>query len=126
MTQTGCYPAGAAADPRAPWNRADPPLRAFDVDAEVTLVRTARVVTACYADAPDPADALLVSADEAYRADYLPLDDVISFARAMAHRALADPQTRKADPTGRRRAYLRAIERSAEGWRTDEARYAQA
>lgn len=126
MTQTGCYPAGAAADPRAPWNRADPPLRAFDVDAEVTLLRTARVVTTCYDDAPDPADALLVSADEAYRADYLPLDDVISFARTMARRALADPQTRKADPTGRRRAYLRAIERSAEGWRTEEAHYDQA
>jgi len=48
MSYSDNYPAGAANDPRAPYNQVDPPAVAFNVAATFTLEKTVELTTVQY------------------------------------------------------------------------------
>ena len=48
MSYSDNYPAGAANDPRAPWNQVDPPAVGFNVAATFTLEKTVELTTVQY------------------------------------------------------------------------------
>ena len=48
MSYSDNYPAGAANDPRAPWNQVEPPAVAFNVAATFTLEKTVELTTVQY------------------------------------------------------------------------------
>ena len=48
MSYSDNYPAGAANDPRAPYNQVDPPAVAFNVSATFTLEKTVELTTVQY------------------------------------------------------------------------------
>lgn len=101
----GNYPAGAASDPYAPYNRTDPEEREFGVMVTYELSRTCDVTTTEY----DGTEMLRPMED--YEESFLKPTDIFLFARRAAETLLSDHDRR----LGSRRSLERIID-SCEGW----------
>ena len=138
MSYSDNYPAGAANDPRAPYNQVDPPAVAFDVAATFTLEKTVELTTVQYEGGEtddegyvEPYDTLWVDwKDEFEKQQYNPVELLEKLADiveqnldVIRHKLLyLHPNWRTGYLTTEMRRYKGMIE-CARGWKITEESY---
>ena len=138
MSYSDNYPAGAANDPRAPYNQVDPPAVAFNVAASFTLEKTFELTTVQYEGGEtddegyvEPYDTLGVDwKDEFEEQQYNPVELLEKLADiveqnldVIRHKLLyLHPEWRTGYLTTEMRRYKGMIE-CARGWKITEESY---
>ena len=138
MSYSDNYPAGAANDPRAPYNQVDPPAVAFNVAATFTLEKTVELTTVQYEGGEtddegyvEPYDTLGVDWKDEYKEQqYNPVELLEKLADlveqnldVIRHKLLyLHPNWRTGYLTTEMRRYKGMIE-CARGWKITEESY---
>lgn len=120
MRESGYYPAGAEFDPRAPWNREDPPECEFNVAVSCSLSRDATVVSDDYDGGEKDEDGNWIpyplnNPNDAYNNQFKSIEEIIDFAEKAAQKFLKDK-----DYSVKPSYALKNIIESCKGWTVDE------
>ena len=111
MRNADYYPAGAADDPRAPYNQVDPPEKEFDCSATVVLNKDTTILTdRVYWDGEDWELCEDVSKQDVFRDNYTDIPTLLAELVKYIDGEL------EGKPSHQRRWELQKMKESAKGW----------